>query len=225
MQRDLEKLQKLVVKMATLVEESVFLATKALQERDEDLADKVVDNDNLIDRLENDVQDECLKMLALHQPVAVDLRRICSVLQISTDLERMGDLATAIAERSELVRATPLLSIPDRVKPMTERTVQMVRRSLDAFVNLDVPTARAVIKLDHLVDADNKAIIADLIAEMKAHQQHIDAALSLFSAVRHIERIADHATNIAEDVIYVVDGEQVRHKKDSLDEAIGSASS
>jgi phosphate transport system protein len=216
MQRDLEKLEKLVLKMATLVEESVFQATKSLLERDAVLAGRVVETDNLIDQLENDVQDECMKMLALHQPVAVDLRRICSVLQISTDLERMGDLATAIAVRSEAVRLTPSLTIPERVQPMTAQAVQMVRRSLDAFVNLDVPAARAVILLDVLVDEDNAAVIADLIEEMKRKPHHIEATISLFSAVRHIERIADHATNIAEDVIYVADGEQVRHNKEAL---------
>jgi phosphate transport system protein len=217
MQRDLEKLQKLVLKMAGLVEEAVFQAGQALQNRDLKLADQVIDGDNLIDLLENDVLEECLKILALHQPVAVDLRRISSVLLISTDLERMGDLATAIAERVPGIAAPPFVTIPERLGPMTERTIQMVRKALDAFVNSDAATAGQVIRLDDDVDADNAAIIGEVVAAMKRTPDRIDPLLSLFSAVRHLERIADHATSISEDVIYLVEGAIVRHHHELLD--------
>jgi phosphate transport system protein len=216
MQRDLEKLQKLVLKMAGLVEESVFQAAKSLQDRDVELADQVVEGDNLIDELENDVQEECLKILALHQPVAVDLRRISSVLLISTDLERIGDLATGIAERVAVLARPPLVTIPERTRAMADRTIQMVRKSLDAFVNSDAVAARTVIKLDDEVDADNQAILRDVIAEMKRTPELIDTLMSLFSAIRHLERIADHATNISEDVIYLVEGAIVRHHHELL---------
>jgi len=216
MERDLERLQKLVLKMAGLVEEAVFQAAQALQDRNIDMADRVIEGDNLIDQLENEVLEECLKILALHQPVAVDLRRISAVLLISTDLERMGDLASGIAERALTLSHPPFANIPSRLKPMTERTIDMVRRSLDAFVHSDVAAARTVIRLDDEVDAHNAAIIDELIAEMKTSPDKIDAALSLFSAVRHVERIADHATNIAEDVIYLVDGEIVRHHHEAV---------
>ena len=216
MERDLERLQKLVLKMAGLVEEAVFQAAKSLQDRDIEMADRVIEGDNLIDQLENEVLEECLKILALHQPVAVDLRRISAVLLISTDLERMGDLASGIAERALTLSHPPFANIPSRLKPMTERTIDMVRRSLDAFVHSNVAVARTVIRLDDEVDAHNAAIIHELIAEMKTSPDKIDAALSLFSAVRHVERIADHATNIAEDVIYLVDGEIVRHHHEAV---------
>ncbi len=216
MERDLERLQKLVLKMAGLVEEAVFQAAQALQDRNIDMAERVIEGDNLIDQLENEVLEECLKILALHQPVAVDLRRISAVLLISTDLERMGDLASGIAERALTLSHPPFAVIPSRLKPMTERTIDMVRRSLDAFVHSNVAVARTVIRLDDEVDAHNAAIIHELIAEMKTSPDKIDAALSLFSAVRHVERIADHATNIAEDVIYLVDGEIVRHHHEAV---------
>ena len=216
MQRDQEKLQKLVLQMATLVEEAIFKSTQALQRRDVDLAEEVLQGDEEIDKLENDVQEECLKFLALHQPVAVDLRHISAVLFISTDLERMGDLAVGIAERVEHIAKPPATAIPARLKPMTEAATDMVRRALDAFVNSDATAARVVIRLDDKVDADNRAIIEELVADMKRAPESIDACLSMFSAVRHLERIADHATNIAEDVIYLVDGEIVRHHHEAI---------
>jgi phosphate transport system protein len=211
MQRDLEKLQRLVLRMAGYVEEAVYQAIHALRENDRRLAERVIEGDGRIDQLENDVQEECLKILALHQPVAVDLRRISSVMLISTDLERMGDLAVQIAERASHIANTPHPAVPARLKPMKEKATDMVRRSLDAFVHSDAAAARAVIRMDDQVDEDNAAIIAELIGRMKQSPEQIEAALSLFSAVRHLERIADHATNIAEDVIYLVEGEIVRH--------------
>lgn len=216
MERDLDRLQRSVLRMAGTVEEAIYQATIALQERNIDLARKVIEQDPLIDSFENEVQDECLKILALHQPVAVDLRRISAVLMISTDLERMGDLAVGIAERALQVARPPHPPLPSRIGSMTLRATEMVRKSLDAFMNLDATAARQVIRLDDQVDADNEAIITELITDMKVHPEHIDAGMSLFSAVRHIERIADHATNIAEDVIYLVDGEIVRHHPEAL---------
>ncbi len=216
MERDLERLQRSILQMAGSVEAAIYQAMKALQTRDRDLADLVIKGDAEIDRFENEVQDECLKILALHQPVAKDLRRISSVLLISTDLERMGDLAVGIAERALHLARPPHLAIPDRIPAMALRATTMVRRSLDAFVNQDSSAARAVIRMDDEVDRDNSAVIADLIADMKANPDHIDAGMSLFSAVRHLERIADHATNIAEDVIYLVQGAVVRHHPESL---------
>lgn len=220
MQRDLERLQKLVLKMAGLVEESVYQAAIALQNRDLDLAEQVVEGDNLIDDLENDVQEECLKILALHQPVAVDLRRISSVMHISTDLERMGDLATGIAERVKVLARPPIITIPERTRPMAERAIVMVRKALDAFVNSDAVTARTVIRLDDEVDEDNQTILKGVIAEMKRTPERIDSLLSLFSAIRHIERIADHATNISEDVIYLVEGSIIRHHHELLESSV-----
>jgi phosphate transport system protein len=216
MQRDLEKLQGLVLKMAGHVEGAIYSSIRALRDRDPDAAKRVTDGDTDIDLMENEVQEECLKILALHQPVAVDLRRIAAVMLISTDLERMGDLAVGIAERAEMLSVPPHISVPERLAHMTAATTDMVRKALDAFVHQDVAAARAVVRLDDTVDDDNDHIIAWLTAEMKKSPDLVDAGISLFSAVRHLERIADHATNIAEDVIYLVEGEIVRHKPEAI---------
>ncbi len=212
MERDLERLQKLILKMAGLVEEAVSQATEALLERNLSLAHRVISGDNLIDLLENEVLDECLKILALHQPVAIDLRRISSTILISTDLERMGDLATEIAERAVQLAKPPHAPIPHRYNSMSKRAIEMLRRSLNSFVQFDPVDARVVIQLDDEVDEENDIIIAELIQMMKSSPELIEAGLSLFSAVRHVERIADHATNIAEDVVYLVEGAMVRHQ-------------
>lgn len=216
MQRDLEKLQHAIVTMASGVEEAIFHATEALQNRDPATALKAIAGDVEIDRLENEVQEECLKILALHQPVAGDLRRVSAVLLISTDLERMGDLAVGIAERAVQLAKMPYVPIPNRIRTMTQRAAGMVRESLNSFMHNDANIARAVIKMDDEVDNDNALIIQELIANMKQSAEWIEPGLSLFTAVRHLERIADHTTNIAEDVIYLVEGAIVRHNPEAL---------
>jgi phosphate transport system protein len=216
LQKDLDHLHKSVLTLAGYVEDAVATATAALQNRDPDLARRVVDGDDAIDRMENAVQDECLKILALHQPVAVDLRRISAVLMITTDLERIGDLAAGIAERAAILARPPYLPIPEQFGRMTDRALSMLRASLNAFVNLDADAACRVIRADDEVDRDNEDIIRALVAEMKRSPDLVEPGLSLFSAVRHLERIADHATNIAEDVIYLVNGDIVRHHPEAL---------
>jgi phosphate transport system protein len=150
-------------------------------------------------------------LLALHQPVAVDLRRITATFDATTDLERMGDLAVEIAERTVALADTPF-PIPDELVRMTDLTAGLVRQALDAFVNGDDRQARRVIRLDDEVDRLHVEIIDGLIARMRADPSAVEPGLSLFSACRHLERIADHATNIAEDVVYLVDGEIIRHR-------------
>jgi phosphate transport system protein len=140
------------------------------------------------------------------------LRRILAALKINTDLERMADLAEDIAERALHLVAAPYILIPDKLQQMTDLTTSMVRQSLDAFVNLDAQLARRVMRLDDDVDRYNREIIEDLLDVMRKSPTLIEAGLSLFSATRHLERIADHATNVAEDVIYLVEGEIVRHR-------------
>ena len=211
MHRDLERLQRTVLIMAGMVEEVIIQSIRSLQNFDADLARHVIESDSDIDTAENEVQDECLKILALHQPVAIDLRRVSAILMLVTDLERMGDLAVGIAERSLELSRPPFPHVPERISGMALRTATMVRNSLDAFVHLDANAARATIQEDDSVDADNDAIILELIARMKEYPEDLEASLSLFSAVRNLERIADHATNIAEDVIYLVEGEMARH--------------
>jgi phosphate transport system protein len=215
-ERDLTELQRLLLAMAGSVEETIQLSIRALGERDPALARRVIDGDAAIDAEENRVEEECLKMLALHQPVASDLRQVIAALKINTELERMADLAVNIAERAAALAALPPLGIPSQVVPMAERTVAMVRRSLDAFVGLDARLARRVIRLDAEVDGYNREVIEELLAGMRATPALVPACVSLFSAVRQLERIADHATNIAEDVLYLVSGEVVRHRPEAI---------
>jgi phosphate transport system protein len=212
LQRDLDDLQRHLLAMAGSVEEAIHKAIRGLQDRDGTLATEVIEGDGQIDQDENRVEEECLKILALHQPVAGDLRRIAAAMKINTDLERMADLAEDIAERAVFLGRLPAVPIPAKLQRMTDLTTTMVRQSLDAFVGLDPQQARRVCRLDDEVDRYNVEIIAELIAAMRHDPELVEACLSLFSATRHLERIADHATNIAEDVVYLVEGEIVRHR-------------
>jgi phosphate transport system protein len=211
LERDLDNLQQDLLALASLVEEAIHKAIHALQDREPQLAQEVIEGDSAIDEEENHIEDGCLKILALHQPVAVDLRRIVAALKINTDLERMADLAEDIAERAVHLARMPEIPVSSKLQRMTDVTTTMVRQSLDAFVNLDARLARVVWRLDDEVDRYNADIIEDLIKQMRQSPERVEAGLSLFSAVRHLERIADHATNIAEDVVYLVEGEIVRH--------------
>lgn len=213
LERDLENLQRKIVSMAGLVEDSIYKAVQALLEHDHGAAKETIEGDNAIDFKENEVVDECLKILALHQPVAKDLRKIATVFMIAADLERMADLAADIAERSISLPVSH--SIPEKLRRMTDHATTLVHQSLDAFVKSDSDLARRVIRMDDEVDRYHADIINDLRAEMKKSPDMIDPCLSLFSAVRHLERIADHATNIAEDVVYQVEGEVVRHRPEA----------
>jgi phosphate transport system protein len=213
---DLEKLQRQILSMAGLVEDAIYKAMQSLATKDMNLARAVIAGDNQVDELDNAVTDECLKCLALHQPVAKDLRRIATVFMIATDLERMGDLATDIAKRALALPHSNAIEIPDELQRMTDLATSMVRQALDAFVNMDSRLARRVIRLDDEVDRYNSALIDVLMLKMKSSPDFIDPCLSLFSVVRHLERIGDHATNIAEDVIYLVDGEMIRHRPEAL---------
>jgi phosphate transport system protein len=212
LERDLNNLQRDLLQLAASVEDAIHKAIRALQQRDTNIAEEVIEGDNQIDKDENQVEEECLKILALHQPVAVDLRRIAAALKINAELERMADLAEDIAERAERLAQLPEIPMPAKLQRMTDLTTSMVRQSLDAFVHLDARLARTVCRLDDEVDRYNGQIIDELIRAMKASPDMVEPGLSLFSATRHLERIADHATNIAEDVVYLVEGEIIRHR-------------
>jgi phosphate transport system protein len=221
LERDLDNLQRDLLALAGLVEAAIHKSIRALQERNSRLAQEVIGGDPQIDAEENHIEDECLKILALHQPVAIDLRRIAAAMMINIDLERMGDLAEEIAERAIHLARPPLLPIPAKLQRMTDLTTMMVHQSLDSFVNLNSEQAKQVMRMDDEVDRYNEEIIHEIIRGMQKSPDLIDAGLSMFSATRHLERIADHATNIAEDVVYLVEGEIVRHRvvPDPLDPA------
>jgi phosphate transport system protein len=201
-----------LLKISSMVEEMIDKATQALIARRVQLADEVVGSDEYVDRHEVHVEEDCLKMLALHQPVAVDLRRIATVLKVNNDLERIADLAVSIAQRAKAMDEFPAFPIPDQLPNIVALSTQMVRGSMDAFVNMDVASARRIMALDATVDQLNRDIIVELQNTMQKRPELVAAALHCFSAVRHVERIADHATNIAEDVVYLVEGDIVRHR-------------
>jgi phosphate transport system protein len=210
---DLERLQGDLAVMAAAVETAVNKAVAALRRRDAEIARQVIDGDDDIDDDQSRIERECLKLLALHQPVARDLRRVTTALRVSVDLERMGDLAENIAGRALRLAELPEFAVPADLRPMADLTTQMVRLSLDAFGRIDPAQARAVCRQDDEVDRHCAEIIAGLAAAMRAGgPDAVEPGLSLFSAVRGLERIADHATNIAEDVIYLAEGEIVRHR-------------
>jgi phosphate transport system protein len=212
--RDMEDLHREILSMSAIVEEMIDKAAQSLRGRPGELAAEVAEADKIVDRREVHIEEECLKMLALHQPVAVDLRRIATVLKVNNDLERIADLAVNIAERAHSIDETPNFPIPRKMEEMVTLATQMVRGALDAFVNLDAESARRILPLDDAVDRLNCEIIGELQTIMQSSAKLVPAALHCFSASRHVERIADHATNIAEDVIYLVEGDIVRHKHD-----------
>ena len=215
--RDMEHLQHEILAQSALVEEMIDVAARSLYQRDPEMAAQVIKTDRQVDDREVHIEDFCLKILALHQPVAVDLRRVTTVLKVNGDLERIADLAVNIAKRAEALARFPAFHIPDALEQMVTRTTEMVRSALDAFVNLDAENARAVCIRDDEVDELNDDIIGQLYQRMLDDPSQIQPALNCFSATRHVERIADHATNIAEDVIFLVEGEIVRHSHTAHD--------
>jgi phosphate transport system protein len=214
LQRDLDLLKRQVLAQSSLVEEMIQKASKAIRGIGPELVSEIMEREELVDENEVSIEESCLKILALHQPVARDLRRTAIVFKINNDLERMADLAVNIAERAQVLSAHHDFEIPETLDRMAQLTVAMVKRALDALVDLDVDIAREVCASDDEVDQLNREVIDEMQQVMRGQPHLIEAALSLFSASRHIERIADHATNIAEDVIYLVDGEIARHKHD-----------
>jgi len=188
------------------------MAVKSIEQRNSVLAERVVQADHEIDIAEVDLEEDCLKILALHQPVAIDLRFIIAVLKINNDLERIGDLAVNIAERSIFLCAHPTTQIPFDLQQIAEKSQFMLRRSLDSLVNLDVALAREVCRTDDEVDAINRGMY-DLVKDaIRANPDQIEVLIPHLSISRYLERIADHATNIAEDVIYMVEGIISRHR-------------
>ena len=212
LQVELEKLKKKILLMAGMAEQSVQNAAKALKARDSELAQRIIDGDQAMNELEVEIEEECLKILALHQPVAVDLRFIVAVIKINNDLERVGDMAVNIAERVLVVATKPPISFSFNFDEMASKVEVMLKLSLDSLVNLDVDMAYRVLLMDDEVD-DLKIRCYDLVKDaLRNEPDRANSLINLFLVSRHLERIADHATNIAEDVIYMVEGEIHRHK-------------
>jgi phosphate transport system protein len=210
-QEDLAKLKERLLAMGGLAEERVRVALAGLVDRDRDLIQQVLNGDEPINHLHVEIDNRCFTLLALHQPMAIDLRAIVSAVKINTDLERVGDLAVNIAEAAERslhhAPVKPLIDLPR----MGEIAQQMLRESLDAYVRRDTILAQAVLDRDDQLDALKSQIFRELITYMLQNPSVIEPALDLILISRHLERIGDHATNIAEDVIFMVSAKDVRH--------------
>jgi len=212
MLRELDKLKKMILALSAVVEESVQQGVLALVKRDEALARKVISMGDQVNQLEVDLEEECLKILALHQPVAADLRFIVAVLKINNDLERINDLAGNLAARALQLMSDVSIQPPFDVVEMSAAVEDILRKSLDALVNLDDGLARKAIQLDDGVDRMHQRSFDMVKEQIRQQPEHIDGLISYLSISRYLERIADLATNVAEDVIYLVDGRIVRHK-------------
>jgi phosphate transport system protein len=211
LQRETDRLKRKILALGALVEDSLRLAFQAIELRDAAKARKVIATDVLIDQNEVEIEEECLKILALYQPVAGDLRFVAAVIKINSELERIGDLAENIAKRAlELLDEHPVPT-PDTVAVLADRTGTILERALDALVRQDAVTAREVLLADAEIDALYRQLLEELKAILRADLEHLDAIVLMFSVARYLERLADHATNLAEDVLYMVEGEIQRH--------------
>jgi phosphate transport system protein len=213
-QKELEELKQGLLRMAAMVEEAVRNSVQSLVQRDSKLAQKTFGLEDRINKMEILIDDMCIRLLALRQPMATDLRFITSAMKIITDLERMGDEAVNIAERAISLNQEPQLKPYIDLPRMAEIAQSMVKDVLDAFVNRDPKVARSVCERDDLVDGLNDQVFRELLTYMVSDPKTIARAAHLMIVARCLERIADHATNIAEDVIFMVDALVIKHHAD-----------
>ena len=214
MQGSLSDLKKKLLTMGGMVEEAVERAVQLLREPDVDEADHIITGDRAIDELELEIDDECLKVLALYQPVAEDLRFVSTVMKINNDLERVADLAVNTARRARDLKKPLRPELSEPIQLATKRIIKMLRNGLNAFVERDPITARKVIQADDAIDRYHSKMIKKLISYMTRHPGNIEDGVQLLWVSRNLERIADHITNMGEDIVYMVEGETIRHRKD-----------
>jgi len=211
-QREIERLKTDLLSLSALVEDTLHRAITSLRERDGALARIIIDTDPDIDQREVDIEEECQKILALHQPVAHDLRFLIACLKINAELERIGDAAVNIAERVVFLVTQEPIEVPFDYMGMAKKAETMLRNSLDALVNLNVNLAYEVIDADDEVDAHNREAYVQIENCIQKNPTLASSYTHLLGISRHIERIADHATNIAEDVVYLIEGTIIRHR-------------
>ena len=212
LQFDLADLEVLLSNQAVKVEEMVLASYRGLNERSLDVAGEVLANEDQINQSEVNIEENCLEVLALQQPVAIDLRRVTTILKINAELERIADLAVNVAERTKSLHDFPQVEVPELLEQMLEQALEMLRDAHAAFLRVDADLARSVCKRDDEVDAINREVIARLTERMSANPDLVAGLLHVFSVTRIIERIGDHATNIAESVVYLAEGEITRHQ-------------
>jgi phosphate transport system protein len=210
-QKELHKLNDLILKMGGMVEKSIFSSVEALKKNNPKMANEVIRADDAIDQIELAVDDLCLELLATQQPMAVDLRFITTGMRIGSDLERIGDLAVDVAQRAEELSAQPLLKPLEDIPRMAELAEKMVHKALDAFVKRDAALARALWQDEEKADGYRDLVHDELMAIVTKDAASASRAIPLMLIARHLERIADHATNIAEDVVYMVEGKVIKH--------------
>ena len=214
LQKEIEKVRKKLVFLSAVVSESLHNAVKSFENMDLELAKSVVQKDFEIDELEVEVEEDCLKILALYQPVAVDLRFLIAVIKINNDLERIGDFAVSLADKVENLSGYERRNTFFDISTMASKVESMLRSAVDALLNMDASLARSVCLADQEVDNLKREARLAIIKRMVecTSEAEINALLNLMSISRHLERVADHATNIAEEVVYLVEGEIVRHR-------------
>ena len=213
-ERELEWLKKELLELSALVEENVVKSIQSLKNRDEILAREVINTDDVVDHSEVALEEQCLKILALHQPVASDLRFIISALKINNELERVADLAVNIAERSLVIMKQKVIDSPFDCTHMANKSRSMLNRAIDSLIRMDKNLAHEVCQADDEVDELNRQVYQRVYQLIKEHPDHVEILINYISVSRHLERIADYATNIAEDVIYLVEGKIIRHQPD-----------
>jgi phosphate transport system protein len=209
--QELEQLKAKLLEMSALVESAVYRSVQGVVERNDELAHQVLKNESRINQLEIEIDDMAISLLALQAPLATDLRLVTAAIKINNDLERMGDLSASIAQSALALIKEPLIRPLIDIPHIAGLAQGMVRKALDAFVNRDAELARSVLASDDAVDNMRTASYHELVSFMESNPQQIPQALYLLSVVRNLERIADHSTNIAEDVLFLVKGIDVRH--------------
>ncbi len=212
LQRELEKIKKSILSLGAMGEERIRMAIKAIETWDARLAEDIIRRDYEIDEAEVEVEEECLKILALHQPVAVDLRFLIAVIKINSELERVGDEAVNIAHRVQNISKRGKLDLSFDFSIMAEKAANMLRLSLDALVNLDLDLAFKVLTLDDEVDQMHREIYDRIKEVMSQNPDYVGYLINLYTTSRHLERVGDHSTNIAEEVIHLIEGEIIRHR-------------
>jgi phosphate transport system protein len=211
LERDLDRLSRELLTMGAMVEEATNKAFLALSKRRTDLAEEVLKGDDAINEKENLIEEECLKLLALHQPVATDLRFIITALKVNNDLERIGDLAVNISERATQLAKLDPIPVPKSFERMVPDVQSMVHDSLNSLVNMDAGLARSVCEVDDDVDEIHRNMYSAMQELIRNDCSIVETAICTLSVSRNLERIADLATNVAEDVVFLVEGEIVRH--------------
>jgi len=211
-EKEISRLRKKILHLATMVEERLRAAVDSITKHDLSLAEKVIRTDGDVDSYEVEVEEECLKILALHQPVAADLRYVVATLKINSDLERIADLAVNIAERTMTVSRYPDVKCPFNLQQMLDVATEMVRFSVESLIQNDTQMAWRVIQDDDIIDGQNANAYKVVRERIQTDPDNSEYYISLLSVSRNLERIGDHATNIAEDIIYMTDGEIVRHQ-------------